>query len=334
MGRKLIPMGLVAAFLAATLVGGTVLASGGDDGESATGAGADPWSSLETRVARILGTDPEATTNAIAEVNAALEVEYVDAVLHEAVEGGHLTTERAGAIRAQIRSGDYSGFDLLLQDGYEAACGVDPSLDDPYQDYANRVGKIIDVDGQRVAAAMDQASGEWYAEYSDPAASSDEPYPDDGPDRWTARIAKILGTDPAVMSDALLQVDAEIEAEYVDALLRTAVEGGRLTAERANAIRAEVQSGDYSALDHLWEESAEEQCLTALWWEDVPMASAEEYFGRIGAILKVDGQRVADAMAEAVGELYKLELGALEGASEPSEGEHTEKKPSEPAIAN
>ena len=58
----------------------------------------------------------------------------------------------------------------------------------------------------------------------------------------------------------MARVDAEIEAEYFDAFLEEAVKSGRITAERADAIRAQVKSGDYSGLDQLWLDSYEEEC--------------------------------------------------------------------------
>ena len=47
----------------------------------------------------------------MAEVDAALEAEYVEALLGQAVDKGHITTEQADSIRAQVQSGDYSELD-------------------------------------------------------------------------------------------------------------------------------------------------------------------------------------------------------------------------------
>ena len=69
------------------------------------------------------------------------------------------------------------------------------------------------------------------------------------PDELAARIAEILGADPQTTADAMAQVDAAAYAEYVENLLTEAVEDGLITAEQANDIRAQVQSGDHTALD-------------------------------------------------------------------------------------
>ena len=169
MGMKWVPTGLIVGLLAAAVTGGAVLASGGDpeagNGKTATEVIAEGAGDLETRIAEILGTDPQATADAFVQVDSEIDAEYVDAVLEKAVEGGHITTERADAIRSQVQSGDYSGLDQLWQDSYEKECGGETLFSEPeaYQEYPNRVGAILNVDGQKFADALDQASEEWYA---------------------------------------------------------------------------------------------------------------------------------------------------------------------------
>ena len=333
MRRKWIPIGLVVGLLAAAITGGAVLASGGDpggdNGKAATEVLAEGPDGMEAKIAEILGTDPQATADAFAQVASEIDAEYVDAVLQKAVEGGHITTERADAIRSQVQSGDYSGLDQLWQDSYEKECGGEPWFSEPqaYQEYPNRVGAILNVDGQKVADAMDRASEEWYAEEAG-APSSENGYDSAGEsDPWTARVAEILGTDPQATADAMAQVEAEIEAEYVDAILRAAAASGHITAEQADAIRAQVQSGDYSGLDQLWMDNYEE-CTVDFWDVEREVVSHEEYYDRIGAILDVDGQRVADAIEQAYGELYPLDPETWDNESGP-----VEQEPVEPATA-
>ena len=130
-----------------------------------------------------------------------------------------------------------------------------------------------------------------------------------GPDELAVRIAEILGADPQAVSDAMIQVDAAMYAEYVDALLRRHVADGHISEEQANAIRAQVQSGDHTALDRLWTYSYEEA-----WGGDSSSAevvaegaSYQDYGDRIGTILGLDGQRVANAIAQAYEELYAVQ---------------------------
>ena len=118
-------------------------------------------------------------------------------------------------------------------------------------------------------------------------APVEEPY------SLAAKIAEILGTDPQATADAMEQVEAEIEAEYIDALLRAAVESGRITSEQADDIRARVQSGDYYALDENLAGRVR-GVHRDFWFEIEEGISQQEYYERVGAILDVDGQKVAE----------------------------------------
>ena len=327
MRMKWIPIGLVVGLLAAAITGGAVLASGGDpggdNGKAATEVVAEGPDEITTRIAEILGADPQGTADAFAQVDSAIYAEYVDAVLQKAVEGGHITTERADVIRSQVQSGDYSGLDQLWQDSYEKECGGETWFPAPqaYQEYPNRVGAILNVDGQKVADALDRASEEWYAEDAD-APSGENGYDSaEGSNPLAAKVAEILGTDPKATADAMAQVEAEMEAEYQDALLEQAVASGRVTTEQADAIRAQVQSGDYSALDELWQSTSEEECLADFWFEEREEVSHQEYYDRVGAILDVNGQRVADAIYQAYGELYPMDQETWDNESGPVEQE-------------
>ena len=320
---KWIPMGLIAGLLAAAVAGGAVLASGGDPGGSGKPVAvvaAEGPGDLETRIAEILGTEPQATGDAFAQVNSIIEVEYVDAVLEKAVEGGHITAERAQEIRSQVQSGDYSGLDQLWEDSYLEECGAEIWFQEPeaYQEYPDRVAAILNVDSQSFADALDQASKEWYAGNAGAAVDENGMAPVEEPYSLAAKIAEILGTDPQATADAMKQVEAEIEAEYVDALLRAAVESGRITTEQADDIRARVQSGDYYALDELWQDGLEE-CIAEFWFEAEAGISQQEYYERVGAILDVDGQKVADAVDQALEELYQIDLQNWDNESGPVE---------------
>ncbi len=334
MKTKWLPMGLVAGLLAMAVTGGVALASGGGNGAGACNDAeevvAEYQDPLPAKVAEILGTDSQATTDAMARVDAEIEAEHFDAFLKEAVESGRITTEQADAIRAQVKCGDYSGLDQLWLDSYEEECGAEDWFEEPeglsYQEYTNRIGAILNVDGQKVADAMDQAFEEPVVAE---AEGEDGAGPGEGADWLTARIAEILGADPQATADAMAQVDAEIEAEYVDSFLRQAVESDRITAEQADAIRAQVKSSDYSGLDRLWLDSFDYECGADLWLEEPEGVSHQEYTNRIGAILNVDGQKVADAIDQALEALYPE---ALDGSEDCEEFAFTDELPDEAAA--
>ena len=321
MKMKWLPMGLVVGLLAMAITGGVALASGGGngagDGNAAAKVVAEQKDPLPAKVAEILGTNAQATTDAMSRVDAETEAESFDAFLEEAVKSGRITAERADAIRAQIKSGDYSGLDQLWLDIYEKECGGETWFKEPegpsHQEYTNRIGAILNVDGQKVADAMDRAFEEPVAVE---AESEDGAGPGVGQDWLTARVAEILGADPQATADAMAQVDAEIEAEYVDSFLRQAVESDRITAEQADAIRAQVKSGDYSGFDRLWMDSFDDECGVETLFGETEGISHQEYTNRIGAILNVDGQKVADAIDQALQELYPEDLDTSEGCEE------------------
>ena len=308
MRRKWIPIGMVAGLVALAITGGTVLASGGGSG------GDDPGPSSEvavqqpdeftTRVAEIVGVDPKAVADAIAGVDAALEAEYVEALLRQAVDKGHITTEQADAIRAQVQSCDYSELDRLWLDGIgegdEDGWFVEPEWVS-HLEYSNRVGAILNVDGQKVADAIDQALEELYEGDAYLVLEGDGV---EWSDEFTTRVAEIIGVAPKAVTDAMAEVDAALDAEYVEALLGQAVDKGHITTEQADAIRAQVQSDDYSEFDRLWLDGVGEGDEDG--WFVEPEFSHQEYSNRVGAILNVDGQKVADAIDQALEELNSI----------------------------
>ena len=151
MNRKWIPVGLAVGLMAAAITGGAVLASGGEEaGNGGPDAGevvvkdgdvsilsientevesGEP-DELAVRVAEILGTDPQATHDAM------VQADQVD--LSGLSEVGHMEV------------GD-------LDSWSENGTGMS------YGEYGNKVGAILDVDGLRVAHAIAQAYEELYA---------------------------------------------------------------------------------------------------------------------------------------------------------------------------
>ena len=148
--RKWIPAVLIVGLLAAAITGGAVWASGGDDGgnggpdaeevvvqdgdvstlsiENTEVESGEP-DALAVRVAEILGTDPQATHDAM-------------------VQGEQVDLDRLHS-EDTVEAGDVDAWS-------EHASG--PS----YMDYGERIGAILGVDGERVAHAIAQAYEELY----------------------------------------------------------------------------------------------------------------------------------------------------------------------------
>lgn len=166
-----------------------------------------------------------------------------------------------------------------------------------------------------------------------------------------AKVAEILGVDAGATAEAFERVDAEVEAAYTNALIDALVESGHISRNDGDALRKQVQEGDYTGLDQLWadsideqcwlsvpmneslpldEESAEEQprseeaepCSPATWYDDAvevalqQIPDEEEYFARIGALLEVDGDAVAEALDTALSELHPCDAGQCDTVEE------------------
>ncbi len=156
MRRKWIPAVLVVGLMAAAITGGAVLASGGDDagnggpdGEEVVVKDGDVSTlsientevesgepdELAVRVAEILGTEPQATYDAMVRADQA--------------DAGSLQGEgHADAGDEDSGDGDSGSVD---------ATGMS------YMDYGERIGAILGVDGESVARAVAQAYEELYA---------------------------------------------------------------------------------------------------------------------------------------------------------------------------
>ena len=106
---------------------------------------------------------------------------------------------------------------------------------------------------------------------------------------------------PTPMALIVGLLEAADDAESVDALLEELVASGRISGERADVIRAQVQSGERTALDQLWVHSYEEEWGKGprLEQDSVKGISCQGYGRRMGDIFGVDGQRIAHAVAQA-----------------------------------
>ena len=100
------------------------------------------------RVAETLGTDADETANAIVNVSKEMFTEALEEKLQDAIEDGRITGEQAQEYRD--RAGSYQGW-YGFGHGFKGFRGRDSD------EFANRVGEELDVDGGDVAAAIEQA---------------------------------------------------------------------------------------------------------------------------------------------------------------------------------
>ena len=96
------------------------------------------------RVAATLGTDTGETANAIQQVAGEMRSEALEAKLQEAIDDGRITEEQAQEYRDEADSHGWHGLGFRFKG-------------DDVEDFANRVGAILEVDGSDVAEAMEQA---------------------------------------------------------------------------------------------------------------------------------------------------------------------------------
>ncbi len=97
---------------------------------------------LAGRVAETLGTDADATAEAIKAVSEEMFDEAVEAKLQDAIDEGRITEEQAQEYRDEADSASWRGYGLKGDDG---------------DDFASRVGEELDIEGDDVADAIEQA---------------------------------------------------------------------------------------------------------------------------------------------------------------------------------
>lgn len=104
------------------------------------------------RVAGTLGTDAQATAEAISQVSEEMRSEALETRLQSAIDSGRITEEQADEIRDRAESGDWTGKGLALKN------------DEIRQEFADRVGAILGVNGDDVAEASQQATQDMASE--------------------------------------------------------------------------------------------------------------------------------------------------------------------------
>ena len=97
------------------------------------------------RVAETLGTDSDETAYAIKQVAEEMRSEALETKLQETIDSGDITEDEAQEIRDRVAAGGWH------------AKGFGFKSDDDAEDFANRVGTILEVEGSDVADAVEQA---------------------------------------------------------------------------------------------------------------------------------------------------------------------------------
>ena len=96
------------------------------------------------RVAETLGTDADETADAIQQVTQEMRNETLEAKLQDALDDGRITEEQAQEYRDKAASSGWRGFGYGFKGG-------------DAEDFANRVGAILEVDSSDVANAIEGA---------------------------------------------------------------------------------------------------------------------------------------------------------------------------------
>ena len=137
---------------------------------------------------------------------------------------------------------------------------------------AAKVAEILGTDEQETADAIAQANQEVREEAREAALND-----------LAGRVAETLGTDAEETADAIEQVANEMHSEALEAKLQDAIEDGRITEGKAQEYRDKADSAGWRGLGYGFKRD-----------------DAEDFSNRVGTILEVDGDDVADALEQAM----------------------------------
>lgn len=180
MKRKWVLIALSVGLLGAAITGGAALAHGFRDGGHSSGRligqdASEQQAALAARVAAILGADEQATADAMAQVQEEMQTEQLaefraalETMVQDAVDGGKITQEDADEFLAAIEAGGWRGFGKRGHHGRgfnHYGDGLDGAA--KAQEYADRVGEVLGVDGADVADAFGQAKDAIFSERLD-----------------------------------------------------------------------------------------------------------------------------------------------------------------------
>ena len=140
---------------------------------------------------------------------------------------------------------------------------------------AAKVAEILGTDAQETADAIEQANREVREEAQQAAL-----------DDFAGRVAATLGTDTDATADAMEQVAGEMRSEALESRLQAAIDNGRITEEEAQEYRDKAASGGWYGKGFGFKGG-----------------DSEDFANRVGAILDVDGDDVADAIEQAMNDI-------------------------------
>ena len=140
---------------------------------------------------------------------------------------------------------------------------------------AAKVADILGTDAQKTADAIEQANQEVRQEAQQAAL-----------DDFAGKVAETLGTDAAKTADAIEQVAGEMRSEALTAKLQEAIDDGRITEEQAQEYQDKADSAGWHGFGPRFKGD-----------------DAEDFANRVGAILEVDGDDVANAVEQAIADI-------------------------------
>ena len=224
MRKRWLIIGLATGLLAAAITGGVVFAGGlGGDGWG-KGNHENRVEALAGKVAGILGTDEQATADALTQAQQELREEAKEASLQDFAGRisetlGTDADATAGAIRQVSDEMSGEALEGWLQGAVES-------------------GKITEEQAAEIRDHKEERG--WHGKGKVFALKDDEVL-----DEFADRVGSILGVAGDDVAAATQQAMNDIAAEALETRLQQAVDSGRITEEQAAEIRAQVESGDW-----------------------------------------------------------------------------------------
>lgn len=140
---------------------------------------------------------------------------------------------------------------------------------------AAKVAGILGTDEQETADAIKQAQQELRDEAQEAALND-----------FAGRVAETLDTDADAAADAIEQVAQEMRSEALEAKLQAAIDNGDMTEDEAQEIRNKVESNGWHGKGFMFKGD-----------------DAQDFANRVGAVLEVEGDDVADAIEQAINDI-------------------------------
>ncbi len=216
MGKKWIIISLAVGLLTVAITGSVALAGGLGNGHNETRLLA-----LAGKVAAILGTDADATADAIAQARQELHDEAHEEALNDLA--GRVATTLGTSADATASAIEQVAMEMRNE-----------ALESKLQE-AIASGKITEEEAQETRDMA--ASSGWHTKGFALKGDASEDFGN--------RVGAILGVEGADVTNAVEQAIADSHAEAVEAQIQAAVESGKITEEEAAQIREKIASGDW-----------------------------------------------------------------------------------------